>query len=387
MNIQDYCDPVSLDKPENLHLSDKALFCRNIYPHTPDTPVEDLDRYNLAIVGVPEDRSAGLRGSGASPDQVRNELYLLYRVNPSLKIIDLGNLKCGNTVQDTYYALRDLILELAERNITTLVMGGSQDLTYGIYLAFEKLDRKFSFATIDSRLDMGIINDQIKPESYLIPILSRKKEILFSFTNLGHQTYFVDQGDLDFLKDNFFQSLRIGDVRQQMSGVEPILRDAGFVSLDISSVRQADAPGCSHPSPNGFTGEEICQLSRYAGLAPALKCFGIFNLVPASDLNRQTAKLAAQALWYFMEGVSQRKEEHPLSSPDAFKKFIVSLNEMDHDIIFYKSLETDRWWFEVPVVHKDKTRHVLMSCSLDDYQKACNQEIPDRWLNAFQKLN
>ena len=86
-------------------------------------------------------------------------------------------------------------------------MGGSQDLTYGIYLAFEKMGRKFSFVTVDSRLDMGIIDDEIKPGSYLIPILSRKKELLFNYTNIGHQTYFVDQGDVDFLKDNFHNTL------------------------------------------------------------------------------------------------------------------------------------------------------------------------------------
>ena len=203
----------------------------------------------------------------------------------------------------------------------------------------------------------------------------------------GHQTYFVDQGDIDFLKDNFYQTLRVGDIRQDIAGVEPILRDTGFISLDISSVRQSDAPGCSHPSPNGFTGEEVCQISRYGGISPTMKCFGLFNLLPEADLNNQTAQLCAQALWYFMDGVSQRREEHPLSAPDAFKKFIVSLSDTDHDIIFYKSLETDRWWFEVPVIHQTKTRHVFISCSIDDYQKACNQEIPDRWLNAFQKLN
>jgi len=387
MNIQDYCDPVSLEKPSNFHLSDKAVFCRNISIHTPDNPVRDLDQFNLALIGVPEDRNAMIQGSAASPDLMRNQLYQLYRLNPSLKIIDLGNLKCGNSVQDTYFALRDMLLELIEKKITVIILGGSQDLTYGIYLAFEKLDRKFSFATIDSRLDMGIIDNQIKPESYLIPILSRKKELLFSYTNLGHQTYFVDQGDIDFLKDNFFQTLRVGDIRQDISGVEPILRDTGFLSLDISSVRQSDAPGSSNPSPNGFTGEDVCQISRYGGISPAMKCFGLFNLLPEADLSNQTAQLMAQALWYFMDGVLQRKDEHPLSAPDAFKKFIVSLSETDHDIIFYKSLETDRWWFEVPVIHQTKTRHVLIACSMDDYQKACNQEIPDRWLNAFQKLN
>jgi formiminoglutamase len=387
MNIRDYCDPVALDKPANLHLSDKAVLCKNIYINTPDTPLKDLDSYDLAIIGAPEDRNATIAGSAKAPDLIRNELYQLFRVNPKLRIIDLGNLKCGNSVQDTYFALRDVVLDLLERKITVVVLGGSQDMTYGIYLAFEKLNRKFSFASIDSRLDMGIIDDQVKPESYLIPILSRKKELLFSYSNLGHQTYFVDQGDVDFLRDNFHQSLRLGEVRSDIGKVEPILRDAGFVSLDINSVRQSDAPGCTHPSPNGFTGEEICQISRYAGLSPSLRCFGLFNYLPDADHRQQTASLAAQSLWYFMEGASQRKEEHPHSAPDMFKKFIVSHNDIDHDIIFYKSLETDRWWFEVPVIRQTKTRHVLISCSIDDYQKACNQEIPDRWLNAFQKLN
>ena len=387
MNIHDYFDPVALEKPSNHHLSEKAVLCRNIYIHTPDTPVKNLDQFDLALIGVPEDRNATVPGSEASPDKVRSHLYQLFRVNPKLKIIDLGNLTCGYTIQDTYFALRDVLLEMVERKMTTVILGGSQDLTYGIYLAFEKLDRKFSFVTIDSRLDMGIINDEIKPESYLIPILSRKKELLFSYTNLGHQTYFVDQGDVDFLKENFHQTLRLGDIRQDMGKVEPYLRDAAFVSLDVNSIRQTDAPAGTHLSPNGFTGEEICQISRYAGLSPVVRCFGLFNLLPEADREGQTAHLAAQALWYFMDGVSHKRVEHPLSAPDAFKKFIVSFNEMDHDIIFYKSLETERWWFEVPVIRQTKTRHVLISCAMDDYQKACNQEIPDRWLNVFQKLN
>lgn len=387
MNLNDYFDPVSLESPINEHLSDKAVFCRNIHIHTPDSPIARLEEFGLALMGVPEDRGANLSGSAMAPDLIRHQLYQLFRVNPSLKIIDLGNLKTGNTNQDTYFALRDVILEMSSHKLITICMGGSQDLTYGIYLAYEKMERKFSFATVDSRLDMGVIADEIKPESYLIPILSRKKELLFSYTNIGHQTYFVDHGDLDFLRDNFHNSIRLGEFRQDPGKVEPYLRDAAFLSLDMNAIRQADSPGCTKPSPNGFTGEEICQISRFAGFSNSMKTFGVFNILPVADLGEQSTHLAAQLLWYFMEGVSQRIEENPHASPNSFKKFIVSLNDMDHDIIFYKSLETDRWWFEVPVLQKSRSRHVLISCSHDDYQRACNHEIPDRWLNAFQKLN
>jgi hypothetical protein len=157
--------------------------------------------------------------------------------------------------------------------------------------------------------------------------------------------------------------------------------------MDLSAIRQSDAPACTHPSPNGFTGEEACQLSRYAGHSPSTKVYGVFNLVPQADQGGQTAHLASQIIWYFMDGLTQRLPEHPNQAPDRFKKFIVSMNEMEHDIIFYKSLDTERWWFEVPVLGKTRQRHLLISCSQEDYQKACNHEIPDRWLNAFQKLN
>jgi len=387
MNLNDYFDPVSLESPINEYLSDKAIFCRNIYIHTPDSPIARLEEFGLALMGAPEDRAASMSGSALAPDLIRQQLYQLFRVNPNLKIIDLGNLKTGNTNQDTYFALRDVILEMSSHKVITICMGGSQDLTYGIYLAHEKMERKFSFATIDSRLDMGVIADEIKPESYLIPILSRKKELLFSYTNIGHQTYFVDHGDLDFLRDNFHNSIRLGEFRQENGKVEPYLRDAAFLSLDMNAIRQADSPGCIKPSPNGFTGEEICQISRNAGLSNSMKTFGVFNILPVADLGEQSTHLAAQLLWYFMDGVSQRIEENPHASPDSFKKFIISSNDMDHDIIFYKSLETNRWWFEVPVLQKNRSRHALISCSFDDYQKACNHEIPDRWLNAFQKLN
>ena len=67
MNIQDYCDPVALEKPATHHLSDNAVLCRNIYIHTPDTPVKNLDTFDLAMIGVAEDRSAMVPGSAAAP--------------------------------------------------------------------------------------------------------------------------------------------------------------------------------------------------------------------------------------------------------------------------------------------------------------------------------
>jgi hypothetical protein len=51
-------------------------------------------------------------------------------------------------------------------------------------------------------------------------------------------------------------------------------------------------------------------------------------------------------------------------------------------------MKTDRWWMKLPV-EQGKNRylnHHLLPCSYKDYQQACNNEVPDRWWNALQKM-
>jgi len=154
----------------------------------------------------------------------------------------------------------------------------------------------------------------------------------------------------------------------------------------MGSVRQSDAPGVSIASPNGFYGEELCRMTRYAGLSEKVKVIGFFELTPPADYNRQTAHLAAQAIWYFLEGMTHRIKENPVESPEHTKKFIVKLNAAGHDIIFHKSILSDRWWMEIPVINPANGYNFFVSCSYEDYTQACNQEIPDRWWRYLHRL-
>lgn len=398
MNLNDYFDPVSLDKPDGNLLSEKSVFCKSIAIHTPDNPIPSLASFDIALMGLPGNPSdwvatpeAGVPAPGlpAPCDRIRNHLYQLFRVSQKLKIIDLGNLKPGKTRRDTTFALRDACLELFERNILVINFGGSQELTYGCYLAFEAAGRSTGFVSVDARLDMGIIEEEITAGSYLVPILSGKRDILISYTNLGHQKYFVDQQDLDYLDRYHYQSIRLGDIRADLTLTEPYLRDAGLVGFDLGSIKQSDAPASSLPSPNGFYSEEICRISRYAGLGNKISCYGIYNLASEANGRQQTSQLAAQMIWYFLDGYSQRIIEHPSPGSRDYKKFIVNMNSPDVDVVFYKSLQTDRWWCSVPYRKSsgEKDKFLLLSCSREDYDRACNQEIPDRWWKAYKKLN
>ena len=267
-----------------------------------------------------------------------------------------------------------------------VVIGGSQDLTYSIFLAFKKLKKAVNLVTIDSRLDIGESRHDFDSYSYLTKILFEKKSYLESYYNLGHQGYFINNKDSGLLKKLFFESLRIGELRNKFYETEPILRDANIVSVDISSVKQSDAPAHSFPTPNGFYSEEICQLARYAGISDNVCSFGIFEINPEYDVNNQTSHLAAQIIWLFIDGFINRYNEIPSVNNNKLKKFIVNLNKLEKDVVFYKSIKSNRWWLEVPLKERKKETVKIISCSEQDYTKACNKEMPDKLIKAFQKM-
>ena len=96
-----------------------------------------------------------------------------------------------------------------------------------------------------------------------------------------------------------------------------------------------------------------------------------------------------QMIWYFTEGVSQRKEDFPKSSTRKYVKYTIHLNEDEHELIFYKSPKSDRWWVEVPYPDGKEAkyfRHLIVPCTYEDYQNASNGEMPDIWWQTFQKL-
>ena len=151
-------------------------------------------------------------------------------------------------------------------------------------------------------------------------------------------------------------------------------------------MRQSDAPGTAVPSPNGFYGEEICLLSRYAGISDNLKVFALFDVNPRFDVREQTSGLAAQIIWFLMEGFSQKQYETPSLSGNnsgRFIKYHVRVTDLEDDLIFVRSNLTERWWIELEDSNNNK---VYVACSHDDYLKANRNEVPDRVVRSADRL-
>lgn len=353
--------------------------------HPPDTADADI-----VIIGVPEDRNAsGNQGSSLAPDKIREQLYRLMNRTTALKIADVGNIKPGNEPGDTYFVLSDILAGFITRKIFPVILGGSNDIAFANYLAYEKTKQIINIAAVDSMFDIGTPESPLNAQTYLNKIVMRQPNYLFNYTNIGYQSYLVDNDMLALMNKLFFDVYRVGMIRNDMEEAEPLLRNADMLSIDISAVRHGDAPANEHASPNGFYGEEICRICRYAGMSDKLTSAGIYEINPSFDLREQTTKLAAQMIWFLLEGFSLRKQDHPKPESEDFSKYHVFNSKIDRKILFYKSKKSGRWWMEVPCpVEKDTkfSRHYIIACSFTDYQTALKDELPDRWWQTYQKI-
>ncbi len=358
--------------------------------YTNESNFPELENVKLAIIGINEERgSLENRGCADAPDEVRNYFYKLFAHWNHLEIADLGNIRNGNSIDDTYYAVREVVSELLNQNIVPIIIGGSQDLTYANYLAYENIGRVINIASVDPMYDLGHDEHELNARSWLSRIILHQPNFLFNFTNIGYQTYFVDQDSLVLMKNLYFDVNRLGNVRADLEESEPMIRNADIVSIDISAIRAADAPAGKYAGPNGFTGEEACRICRYAGMSDKLSSIGFYEMNPLLDIEGRSAQLVAQMMWYFIDGFVNRKGDFPETDRDNYVRYIVHIEDSYDDLIFLKSKKSDRWWIDMSAygkLSKKYIKHQFVPCSYLDYQQALKNEIPDRWWKVQQKL-
>jgi formiminoglutamase len=362
---------------------------RSVVIHSHDN-FPSLEGKKLALLGVKEDRrSNGNEGCANGPDVIRKYFYQLHACEALPPTVDLGNIEAGAEFADTQFAVQQVCGHLIKNGIIPIILGGSQDITFLAYRAYEELEQTINLVTVDPKLDFGSKEDEAHAGNYLNEIVLYQPNYLFNYSNVGHQHYLVEKDLLELMKKMFFDTERLGRLFEDVSRAEPIIRNADIVSMDISAVRHSDAPGTVFSGPNGLYGEQFCQIARYAGMSDKLTSMGFYNYNPEFDRREITAHLIAQALWCFIEGVSQRKGDYPIGSSEDYYKYIVDLPSGDHQMVFYKSNRTDRWWLDVPYPAGMKNkyhRHHLVPCTYEDYQKATNEELPDLWWRTYQKL-
>jgi len=354
--------------------------------HSEQQGIPDLEGVKIAILGILENRNAiNYVGEEFHLDEIRKSFYGLFPGSWNTTVADLGDINKGETVDDTYFALREAITVLVKNNIIPIILGGSQDLTYANYRAYDALIPMVNIVNIDAKFNLGDSTKPIKNNSFVGKIILDQPYNLFNYATVGYQTYFNSQEEIDLMDNLYFESYRLGTVSKDITVVEPVLRDANIVTIDLTSVKGAEVSLGQRFSPNGLDGKEICAIARYAGISNKVSSFGIYEYKPSKN-DDLTAMLVSQMLWYFIEGVNYRVKDDDFSDEKNYQKYITLVES--EELIFYKSNKTGRWWIEIPFlseVNNKLKRHTLLPCMHQDYIDACSNKVPDRWYKALQR--
>ncbi len=377
----DFLKPVSQELADYVTLLPNHAIGNNISLHT----IQDFPEFvagSIVVFTVNENRNSNVSvAEDVNFDGIRKQFYKLAKGDWVINLVDVGEIASGDAITDTYYLVTKLVEEIHKASCIPVIIGGGQDVTYANYRAYSHDKGMVNLVNVDSCFDLGNVELPMTNESYVGKIVVDQPYNLFNYTNIGYQSYYVAPEELDLIERMFFDLYRLGEISNNITIAEPVMRDADIVSVDLNVLEA----GFYGENPNGLSGKELCALTRYAGISDKVSSFGIYEY-QNEKCSKSSDQLVAQLIWYFIEGVSCRwSETGELAAMDVIH-YQVPVD--DQVLSFYKSNVTERWWMEItPSASLDNilTSNTLLPCTYSDYEKACNQNIPERWFNAKMK--
>ncbi len=371
--IIDFLEPVNIAHISHDEGFKEIQLGRHINTYEENFP--DISTADMVLVGCNEMRGAGPQYSqSASADAIRAEYYRLFHWHSGVTVADIGNVKAGASLQDSYAALRTVVSELVEQGKKVIIIGGSHDNTTAQYQAYGILNRIIDAACVDSRIDLDM-DSVLAADHFLVDMFTGVPNHLKQYTHIGFQSYFMHPHMLETIDKLGFDCYRVGKVKEAIEEMEPAIRNSDMLSFDIAAIQYAHAPS-NHITPNGFNGEEACTLLQYAGMSKQCSSIGIYGYIPGQDSHSMTAKQIAHMLWYLMDGINKGKQEAELENRKEFDEFTIAFGEVETS--FLRSKRTGRWWMQL---HDGK----FAACSYQDYLTASRNDIPERWLRAVER--
>lgn len=322
----------------------------------------------IAIIGIASNEA----------NIIRKELYKYTKCVPEKYVTDLGNIR--NLDPDF---LIGALKEIIASGIIPIMIGGSEKYIPSQFKAYQEREKLPTVSIVDAYLRYEL---KASPSTYLNDVLETKeqKKRLFHLSHLAGQAHLIDTDAWNMLEYQDYDLLRLGMLRSKIEQAEPLIREADGMAFHINSIRNSDVPGQINAVSSGLFIEEACQLVRYAGMSDRLTSIGFYGYEKKYDVRMQAAKSIAQMIWYFIDGVANRKQDYPVSL-DGMTEYLVETKGFAAPLTFWKSNKTQRWWIQLP--DKKKNQNHLLSCSYSDYQEACSGELPERIWNGFRRYS
>ncbi|MCP4706178.1 MAG: formimidoylglutamase [candidate division Zixibacteria bacterium] len=266
----------------------------------------DYSKSSVVLLGCPQDigikRNKGRTGSRFAPFEIRKYLYRypLSIDHQHLRLIDLGDVKIQDSLEDTHEILYKLVRQFIQDGKLVIVLGGGNDISYPDCAALSSDVNPILVFNIDRHLDVRA--DQIRNSGTPYRQLLEEKLIEPDlFHEFGINSYANSETYIKYIENIGSHIHTLGDVRNQINKIiSDILKNSDvegiFWGFDIDVVRAIEAPGVSDPGPMGITAREICEIADFAARDPRTRLIEITEVNPEYDIDGITCKLAANII-------------------------------------------------------------------------------------------
>ncbi len=213
-SIIDFLDPINIAMISNDEGFKDSQLGKHIAVFEEEFP--DISQADFVIVGCGEMRGAGVGlTSTNAPDAIRAEYYKLFHWHTQVNVADIGNVKSGATLEDTYAALRTVVAELMDQKKKVVILGGSHDITTAQYQAYGSKERIIDVACVDARIDLDM--DSVLPaDNFLVEMLTGMPNYLKHYSHIGFQSYFMHPDMLETIDKLGFDCYRVGKVKSAL---------------------------------------------------------------------------------------------------------------------------------------------------------------------------
>jgi agmatinase len=272
--------------------------------------LEEVERHDVAIVGVPFDTGVTYRpGARFGPSSIRQASRLLRPYNPALdvspfqvaQVVDAGDLPCNPF--DILTGLAEIeqgIGELTKDGGRVMVLGGDHTIALPVLRALHAVHGQIALVHFDAHLDTWDTYFNA-PYTHGTPFRRASEEGLIV---KGHSAHVGIRGSLydrqDLVDDETlgFTIVHCRDIDRL--GVDAIVERVKarvgdlpvYVSIDIDVLDPAFAPATGTPEAGGMTSRELLGVLR--GMS-SLRIVGadVVEVAPAYDHAEITAVAAA----------------------------------------------------------------------------------------------
>ena len=152
-DLHDFLSPINIHSLNDDEGYNDGQLAKHIIIN--DGEIPDLEGIDIVLVGVGESRGSGVFDNYSdAADAIRKQLFQLHYWHNDVTIADIGNIKTGASLQDSYAAITTVLAELLSMNKTVVLLGGTHDITLAQYFAYKKLEKVIEATCIDATIDL-----------------------------------------------------------------------------------------------------------------------------------------------------------------------------------------------------------------------------------------